>query len=228
MILTHGGNSISRDDGNYILDNFVALYNGVTDSGYTINDGSFGQLLRDTNGPIVAPDGLGMPYYARANFSGNNGGVQAIYDGLKSVFSSDFTVELWVLVDTNAALDNQNICGGYDSNLNASAFTIANPTWSRSTFQLTFANSYGVANPGIASNTWYHIAITANNTDYRIFLNGTQIKYEHGLSPRTDTNTIRFRFTGNAGGIRIAQFALRNYAVWTENFTPPTLLYKQI
>lgn len=226
MILTHGSNSISRDDGNYILDNFVALYNGVTDSGYAINDGSFGQLLWDANGPIQAPNGQGTPYYARANFSGNNGGVQAIYDELKSVFSdNDFTIELYFYVENQPA--NNYVFGAYNNDRSFSSAEIL--IYNSDINRIILSSCGNNVDTLCSSGMWHHIAIVGKlDVPTYFFLDGTLFARRSPQLTVTDINKLRFRFDGNAGGIRIAQFALRNYPVWTSNFTPPTLLYKQI
>lgn len=228
MILTHGSNSISRGDENYILDDFIALYNGVTDSGYAINDGSFGQLLWDANGPIQAPNGQGMPYYARANFSGQNGGVMAIYDGLKSVFASNspFTMELFFYKTSDP--DNEYVFYAYNNDRSASVagIKVINSYSGGIGFEAN-DNLYNLRDT-VYNNQWYHLAISCNGSNFYYFVNGHRVGYPRVSGTRNDITTLRFRFAGNAGGIRIAQFALRNYAVWTSDFTPPTLLYKQI
>ena len=238
MILTHGGNSVGRDNGNYIYDNFVALYNGVTDSGYAINDGSFGQLLWDANGPIQAPNGRGTPYYARANFSGQNGGVQAIYDEVKGIFAAgNWTVDFWYYRDSSIALDNQWLfsIGDMSSEQYSAYITIPTGYEAANKFNVLCINGFNNATTvGLSASGWMHIAFVSRQNDTSmIYINGGDENSGRKIScpayiRGTDPSTIRFRFYGSAGGIRIAQFALRDYAVWTSDFTPPNLLYRQI
>ena len=229
MILTHGANSIGRGgDQDYILDNFVALYNGVTDSGYAINDGSFGQLLWDANGPIQAPNGQGMPYYARENFSGNNGGVQAIYDGLKTIIANGiYTMDLWFYYDSDILLNNGFIFGLYNPGRGHEECSLRRSSNFVDRFFFTIVDTWeDTFYEG--NREWAHLALVVKENTYKIFANGNLLLSGNCGSHFTDINTIRFRFDGSAGGVRISQFALRNRVVWTSNFTPPTLLYKQI
>lgn len=211
----------------FILDDFVLLCNGVTDSGPTVNDGSFGALQHDENGWVAS--GL-TPYFARDNFSGNNGGVQFIYDSLKPVFnhgdSTEWTFDFWFY--NTGVPANAYIVGAYNAPRSFCAFEVEKPS----------INEIGTSVQGSSrrdyctSNKWHHVAIvkTAGSLSTRagFFLDGSFIYgYDRTSVVPSDINTLRFRFEGAAGGIRISNIALRNRAVWTSNFEPPVKLYKQ-
>ena len=92
-------------------------------------------------------------------------------------------------------------------------------------------NSYAWEDMTLTYNTWYHIALTRDGTDLRLFIDGTQ----YGET-KTSSDDIR----GNASGIIVGTEddggtafdgwidELRisvGVSRWTSNFTPPTKAY---
>lgn len=87
------------------------------------------------------------------------------------------------------------------------------------------------AHAGIATNTWYHVAITRSGTNYRVFINGTQIG-----STVSDADAL----PNLSSGVRMGDMAGSQYfdgwldeyrlskgiARWTSNFTPASGEYQ--
>ena len=90
----------------------------------------------------------------------------------------------------------------------------------------------GIGNITIQPNQWQHIAIVRNGTSLRTYVNGV-VAVETTISANAtmfydNDMTIKlgvwldnnYPFTGF-----IDEFCVRDYAVWTSNFTPPTQPY---
>lgn len=227
MILTHGSNSVGSGNGEYIKDDFVCLYNGIDNSGLPINYGSLGTVYRDSNGPIISPDGLGMPYYDRDKFTSSDGGVSAIYNEFKDIFKDNiFTIDFWFYYDTNVVIENFNIIGMYNNDRSVNIFEFKFKD-ARNFYVGQSSKQYSMS---ITPRTWTHVAFVCNDTLAYVFKNGVLVStldYSE-ISKYININTLRFRKTDYYnGGVRIAQFAIRDYPVWTNNFDVPTKLYKQ-
>lgn len=211
----------------YIEDDFICLYNGLDNSGLLINYGSLGTVYRDSNGPIISPDGLGMPYYDRDKFTASDGGAQAVYNEFKNVFKDKiFTIDFWFYYNNNVVLENAYVIGMYnnDRSVNIFEFTMKDASHY---YVGQSSNKYSMP---ITTQTWTHVAFVCNDTLAYVFKNGvleSTLDYS-GISKYNNINRLRFRKTNyNNGGIRISQFAIRDYPVWTSNFDVPTKLYKQ-
>ena len=223
MILTHGGNSIIRDDSE-----FVVLYNGISNRGLPITSGSFGTVLRDTSGPLIAPDGLGMPYFNRRNFS--SGGAVSLHDELKPVFNSkNWTVEYWLRMG-----------GGHSNTSQKQIIVIGNASdvhimdsgegYYHSPYMEAYTNF--IRNPPYNYDSWCHFAYVSDNASGKcsFYVNGTFFGAVN-TGNITDANKIIFWNYYDSEQVSsslycyIAQFAVRDYPVWTTNFTPPTQMY---
>ena len=224
MIFTHGGNSISRDAG----EKFIVLYNGISNRGLPITSGSFGTISRDTSGPLIAPDGLGMPYFNRRNFGGNL--VVSEHDEMKAVFNSkNWTVDFWLSIHGG----NNNVCQNNIVDIRNADNT--NILWcGEQYYQTPYVTTYNIIGSMkfTSSSTWSHIAIVSDaSSGYCVlYQNGIKINQQAINNNVADANRIRFGYyyTSQLDSnlqCYIAQFAVRDYPVWTTNFTPPTQMY---
>lgn len=220
------------DPGNYIRDNFVVLINGLTDTGYTSLDGSLGALQRDMNGPIVATDNLGTPYFNRRNFVPPAGKdyISLINEKIKTLFTSNvYTIDFWIRFSGGSNNANQNKMIFF-VNSNTSARTVE---FAESYYNTPYLWLYGGTVGRISfGNGWTHVAIVCDGTDAKLYLNGVYTTHKIPNQSYTGTDMVRiynyaqYQLNSNLQ-MSLAQFAIRDYVVWTENFTPPALLYKQ-
>jgi hypothetical protein len=139
--------------------------------------------------------------------------------------TNDFTIELWIYPLTSATF---NFFDGRSSS-GQNAVTIA----STST-QLIFFDTNGTARiTGTTPLTvlaWNHVAVTRSGTDVKLFLNGVQqsTTYTSSLSYISGTNRPAIGAGGfTAGGSPLNGYmsnvrVVKNTAVYTANFTPPT------
>jgi hypothetical protein len=208
---------------------FVFMVNGLTDKGYPITNGSFGSVLRDTNGPIQAPDGLGMPYFSRRNFIGD---VQFIYEEFKKIFNSgNWTIDFWY-----------RFWGGSSNAYNWDIFRAGNNNRDIARISSIGAGSESgswmyayFVSVRYFSDNWTHVAFVSDMSagKGKIYVNGNFAKQENiDLQTYNDAYKIIFpaytdyqiQYGGNLQ-CHISQVAFRSYPVWTENFIPPTTLY---
>ena len=138
--------------------------------------------------------------------------------------TNDFTIELWIYPLTSATF---NFFDGRSSSQNA--VTIASTAT-----QLIFYDSNGTARiTGTTPLTvlaWNHVAVTRSGTDVKLFLNGVQqsTTYTSSLSYISGTNRPAIGAGGfTAGGSPLNGYmsnvrVVKNTAVYTADFTPPT------
>lgn len=141
-----------------------------------------------------------------------------------------FTIEAWVNYST---FTSATLGGNYPALVGCmQAFN--NPDyWSfgandlgKLTFQyFTNTGNWVYATTTLSTNTWYHIALTYDMTNIRIFQNGTLVSTP---TPLTGTPSIAPPFTiGNAGNayptVKISSLRyVKGAALYTTNFTPST------
>jgi hypothetical protein len=145
---------------------------------------------------------------------------------------STFTIDLWVRFSTVATAGLGGIISsasdywslGYDSG-GTLEFD----------YQVAGVSEILISNPWVPSaDTWYHIALVRNSSDWYMFIDGGQIG-----STATDSSSIAD--TG-AGGVRpctgrvndtttnavvgwVDEYRITQTALWTSNFTPPNSQY---
>lgn len=146
-------------------------------------------------------------------------------------FPADFCVEMWVYPTTISGAGRTLFDGRAIGGSNGATFAIS----SGGVLQW-YANSSLVINSGattLATNTWYHVAVSRSGTSTRMWINGTQAG-----STYTDTTSYAVasgrprigangnsddsnNFIGNIDEIRITVGAAR----YTANFTAPTAAF---
>lgn len=148
-------------------------------------------------------------------------------DGSQFNLPGDFTVEAWFSTQTNAL---QVIAAKWNfSGSLAWALTINNGAVGNVTFALAnsgfFQGSFS-GSPGVALNTWHHVAVTRSGSLARIFLNGIQTGNTTTVTANLSANTGNFNvgqhennfyFNGYIDDIRITKGVAR----YVTNFSPP-------
>jgi hypothetical protein len=145
-------------------------------------------------------------------------------------FKDDFTIDLWVYPTSFAAdaaiLDLLQLGGGgsrYDSFV-----LILNATDGK--LKLYRNGGYGSATAGaLTINQWNHIAIENIRGVFTYFINGTKDATTDTISPITSGGLVFGRYADSAGGWftgRMEEIRVyKGVAVWTADFTPPTVAY---
>jgi len=131
---------------------------------------------------------------------------------------STFTVESWfyttsIIASSNVIISNRVQDGG--------------TKWLGFINSDRFAFSYGGTNreflTTINTNTWYHFAFVVTSSTVTFYLNGTQIGLTQAAPTSFTLDTISGYGTGGMTGY-LSNFRIVNgTAVYTGNFTPPTL-----
>ena len=225
MILTHGSNSlgVGGDD-----NEFIVLYNGISNRGLPITSGSFGSVNRDTSGPLIAPDGLGMPYFNRRNFSST---VISSHNEFKSIFNAhNWTVDFWIKISGGNSSANQDRILAIRNDRTDMLYM--GESHYNSAYSTVYNKSFNSSTVGLDYYHWNHFAFVsdADSGKCTLYRNGNYIAYTQVNNNVPDVTEIIFDHyaayqLNNDLQCYIAQFAIRAYPVWTANFTPPTKMY---
>ncbi len=153
------------------------------------------------------------------------------YDGLSGIISNQldmiqantpFTIECWVRRSGSNPDENQlHIWDGHNQNrlyYDESANALK---WDTEGVDRITGGS-------LNTNTWYHIAVVRdNNTDVKLYINGTQSGSTYTNDDRSFVNVTSFGIGQSTGGSsawfgHIDEFRLSSVERYTSNFTPPT------
>jgi hypothetical protein len=176
-----------------------------------------------------------------AVFNGTSNQSLSIPDSTDFQFGSgNFTIDFWVNFDSSAFTgDPENYILYYGNGLiSSSTFFACEAYLTSSLKQIAFwvaSNGtqvlfYGSSYP-IVANTWYHIAIVRNGTDWRLYINGTTLGYTTSsytipTIPATLGFNLGLPFSTHNARIKIDEFRVsKGIARWTSTFTPPTSAY---
>lgn len=152
--------------------------------------------------------------------------------------SGDFTVEFWIFLTSLA--DSFNISHGLVSKrastavfspINIEASFVSGP-FTRLKGQVSTSGASWVtcqSTTNLSANTWYHVALTRNGSDLRLFLDGTQQGSTQTVSGALMTNSAQltmaaastnrdYGLKGHMDELRITKGVAR----YTANFTAPT------
>lgn len=160
-------------------------------------------------------DYLSMPISSAFNFNAN-----------------PFTIDCWF--NLNSTANNQAIFAG-NSDFRFGIIYSYGGTSKLGMWLSSNGSTWNVANATAGTNTtwstgtWYHLALTWDGSTYRVFLNGT---LDMSVSSATGLYSSSGMYIGTWGnGLNdfngyIDEFRVVNgTAVWTSNFTPPTVSY---
>ena len=162
----------------------------------------------------------------------------------------DFTIDLWVntpYVGTEEEWDDTDRCVpfaaatdcwiGIDNHQGHwNAWAGDGSGWTIMQADYEDYESDGVGTIPVTANTWTHLAYVHAADTYYLFVNGSQsvsrtIPRTIGNHYPTSSQAIRLGvWGGNAFGAQVSvdEFCVRNYAVWTSTFTPPTAPYAPV
>jgi len=137
--------------------------------------------------------------------------------------TGDFTIECWIYRTSTNAMVFSNQDGGSDVNyFNFEANTTL------TTFQIRDATSQAyVYGPAVVNNVWNHIAVTRTSGSVRVFVNGvsgTAVTITKSVTSRLTViggflySGFQTYFLGYISNFRV----LKDTALYTANFTPPT------
>jgi hypothetical protein len=145
--------------------------------------------------------------------------------------TGDFTVEAWIYTNTLSGergfLQTSDTAGGLKTSYTTGIVILldASPNFGR---VITNVGGTNVTSGStyIATNTWYHVALTRASGSVRLFINGTLVG-----GPTTITTDLTgqnicvggyyntsYLWNGYIDDLRIT----KGYARYTANFTPPT------
>jgi hypothetical protein len=165
-----------------------------------------------------------------AALSGTADRLDVASNALFAFGTGDFTVEFWLYFNSvstaQTSFVNVNVAGGFSC------------YWTGSLYYSVPANNFVVSNRSVgqfqsswtpSANTWYHVAISRNGTNLRVFINGTQL----GSTVTSSTNYIQgpLQIGGSTDGAGwtvngyIDDLRITKYARYTAAFTPPTTAF---
>jgi len=171
------------------------------------------------------------------------GGASIAFDGTGDYLTipgtsfdlpGDFTIEAFFLLN-NARSEDETIVGKWDDPLLRS--WLLNVRASSVIFALGQSGAIDAFQPSatIASNTWYHIAVSRAGSSIKIFLNGSQIGTTYtssynctssaqDLAIGINLDADRTPLDGYIDDLRITKGVAR----YTSNFTPPTAPFPEV
>jgi hypothetical protein len=187
----------------------------------------------------------GPPYGARAEryshyFNGTNDYLNIPYSPDFDFGTGDFTIETWVYIAGNSALNSSNarvatIIGGYNSSSTGWLLHIGGNSTVTGTALFLEAINSGVATEAratvsITQSVWNHIAITRNAGIVRFFLNGQIVGSAISFNSTANTgNSSLFIGRTNSASVTNYQYLLgylhdlrvtKGFARYTANFKP--------
>lgn len=175
-----------------------------------------------------APTGMSSSMY----FDGTGDYLSVADNAAFNFASSDFTVEVWFYASASVVTHQTIVAkvgGAYWPTNYQWRFAILNSTLYFSSYTTTAVDLSSGAT--LATNTWYHIAISRVGNTFSLFLNGSLVAsatnsaaITSGTSPvyvgRDDEYGATGRyFTGYISNLRI----IKGTGIYRSNFTPPVL-----
>lgn len=215
------------------IPNSIALGDGSSDN---VSLHLTGDTLTDSS---AVPSTLTIEGNTQVNTSIKKYGTGSIYfDGSgdrivvpsasKLNLDGDFTVEMWVYI-TNVSTSYQIL---FDTSASGSAGASMTELWVQSPGNIGYYARGSMIFTGtttLASNTWYHVALTKQGSTQRLFVNGVVDATATSTTQPNDSYNwyIGDRISGAGSG----QYPLQGYiddfrvtkgvARYTGNFTPP-------
>jgi len=194
------------------------------------------QLSRTQTANISGSPSVSIPTPPTASFKFDGGSTQYLSipnDDSLNMGSSDFTVEAWIyratpIIPTRSILSKRATTATFAGiNLNFatnSLFPQALATLNGTSWGINLTSYIPVS-----TATWTHIAFTRNNDNWILWQNGTAVASQnfYGVIP-TNTATLTIGSGAPVTAAQIFQGAIsnlrivKNIAIYTGNFTPPT------
>lgn len=153
--------------------------------------------------------------------------ITADIDGCLSFGTGDFTID-FRLQPTIIGVNQHCISNNPTT---TPTFAIGFTNFGNVYYAVTALGSIVQSTTPVVNNTWFHIAVTRQAGNIRLFINGTQ----EGGTVRDDAsyNYAGTDFRIADGGFETDGYfdevrVIKGYAAWTSNFTPPTAPYNTI
>ncbi|CAB4221253.1 Concanavalin A-like lectin/glucanases superfamily [uncultured Caudovirales phage] len=170
------------------------------------------------------------PKYYYASFDGSTQYLTVPNSAALQFGTGDFTVEYWIYFLTTPGASSQFPLSKWAANTGWELYYSGSAGGSNKFTFYTFAGSpYLAGTTTPIGNTWYHLAVSRASGTIRLFVNGVQEASVTGdTSNFNDTNTLyigmentttNIKFNGYLTNIRL----VKGVAVYTGNFTPPTI-----
>jgi len=212
---------INRDVAEYD-DNDIWNSTSPTSTNFTIN-GNNTWVNTNNNSYVAYVFAGGEEGYNSVDFDGT-GDKLSIADSSDLDFGSgDYTVECWFR-QTGAFQDWRSILAKFDGTGSIWIHTGSGGKIAGGYNENAIAQQSGA----FTLNTWNHVAISRSGTDWRLFLNGTQMGSTLTESGSNDNNHALLigdiggvsgrEFIGNISNVRIT----KGQALYTSSFTPST------
>lgn len=167
------------------------------------------------------------------------GGASGLFDGTGDwittpdsadfYFDGDFTVDFWIRCNSTVVT---RWCGQWtDANNGWRLWNVDGTNMRFDIFSGGNAVVQIICAHGMSVDTWYHLALVKNGTDYRIYKNGTSIGSVTDadvMANYTGTFGIGYEGLGSTSPMNgwLDEFRIsKGIARWTANFTPPTAAY---
>ena len=148
--------------------------------------------------------------------------------------TGNFTIEAWVYISGNSALDGNGNRPGVifavaDSVYSASFIIDGNPS-TTGTGLILYGPAYSSVAGTITQNTWHHLAVSKSGTSVYFWLDGTQLGTTQTTSGSWGSSTKQaqigqslpglytFPLNGYISNLRV----LKGTALYTSTFTPPS------
>jgi hypothetical protein len=163
-------------------------------------------------------------------FDGTGDYLNGFNNGVLFYLDTTYTIEFWVRLNTVSGTQNFVILSAANnSNQGINFYTVG------TTVTVNDGNSAGTGPSGgtLAANTWYYLALVANGTNTKLFIDGNLISTYAGITRYTAAGAWKYITIGVDGG-KTASY-LNGYindlritnsiARYTANFTPPTAAF---
>jgi len=200
----------------------TSLLLGTTNSVTDISTNGFALTLA---GEVAANTTFAPHIPASINFDGT-GDYLTINSASSFSLTADFTIEFYIRFSSFASYSTPftlaSGSGGGENYIQSDTSGGTSFSWGG------WGGTNLSAGTGFALNTWYHLALCRSGSTIRSFRNGTQIASgtTSATIPTTggfvyigSQNSAQWFFNGNMSNIRV----VKGTALYTSNFTPPTI-----
>jgi hypothetical protein len=227
------GYSASTDTCND-TDTVLMLHANGTDASTTFTDNSVSNHTLTANGDAQLDTAQQKFGTASGLFDGTGDYLSTPDSSDFDLGSSDFTIEAQVRFNSVAA--NRLIIAQYSSVSNQRSWAVYWDTTNVLTFLYSTTGASGAVKNFSwtpSTNTWYHVVIIRNGNNLKAFIDGTQIGTTQDVTGLTFFNSTAnlevgmlsdgntYPFNGWIDELRL----IKGNAVWTSNFTSPTVEY---
>jgi len=176
-----------------------------------------------TSSAIFYPSGYGVPNGIRVNTGPENTPISNVAFG-----TGDFTVELWVYLNTNSAT-YQTLCGTRHNGT-----TSLTTDWSLGVNALVpyfYADSFILQAGSISLSAWHHVAVVRSAGVFTLYVDGVSVATKTS-SAYNFTNTTYFAIGSDYNEQEalvngsIDEVRLSKIARYSANFTPQTVQFE--